>query len=384
MDFREQVRRSGGWCVGWLFAAMILGAAVAAGAQNETEDSDGTDEVEAPAATLGGDPSVSVAVPVDVDNPDGSVVVTVSADGRSTDVRRRPVDIWSDGTRLSGDLFYPAGAPSAGKLPAIVLAHGWGGTRDHLNRTYAPRFAAEGFAVLSFDYRGWGDSDSRLLLVGEQPEPDASGQADVRVVLLREVVQPFDHLEDLAAAIDFIVGEPIVDADRIGLWGTSFGGGHVVWTAAHDPRIDAIVAQVGAQDSAAALEKSMGERAPLMMQNLATQRARGKTPAVPQNAPLPGLRGSPVMERVYDYRPIEHADRVRAATLIVDAEKEELFDIALNGRAVYEIVRENAPAEYHVFPITHYEIYSGEYYEKALDLQIDWFRRHLREAPATE
>lgn len=327
-----------------------------------------------PVERLRNDPSVKV-----VEEPAGEAPgrIEVDADEETVEVLQRSVDIWSDGTRLSGDLFWPASAAEGEKLPAIVMAHGWGGTKDHLNATYAPRFAAAGFAVLTFDYRGWGESDSRLLIVGEQPAPDEGGEATVRAIVLREVINPVDHLEDVRAAVDWMAGEPRVDAERLGLWGTSFGGGHVVWTAAHDPRIDAIVAQVSAQNATAALEKSMGSQAMAMMQRLATNRARGQAPAVPQNSPLPGLRGTPVLERVAEYRPADVADRVRAATLIIDAEQEELFDIEQNGQAVYEIVKENAPAEYHVFPITHYEIYSGDWYEKSLDLETDWFRRHL-------
>ena len=86
----------------------------------------------------------------------------------------RHVDIWSEGTRMSGDLWVPAGAEPSARLPAILLTHGWGGVRSHLNSTYAPKFAAAGFIVLAFDYRGWGDSDSRLVISGVQPTPATS------------------------------------------------------------------------------------------------------------------------------------------------------------------------------------------------------------------
>ena len=74
------------------------------------------------------------------------------------------MDIWSDGTRLSGDLWRPGGSEANDKLPAIILCHGWGGIRSHLNAAYAAHFARAGYVVLTFDYRGWGDSDSRLVI----------------------------------------------------------------------------------------------------------------------------------------------------------------------------------------------------------------------------
>jgi len=64
-------------------------------------------------------------------------------------IESRHVDIWSDGTRLSGDLWFPRGLQSGDKLPAVILCHGWGGVRSHLNQAYAPEFATAGYVVLT-------------------------------------------------------------------------------------------------------------------------------------------------------------------------------------------------------------------------------------------
>jgi len=169
----------------------------------------------------------------------------------------RSVEIWSDGTRLAGNLFYPKDRKEGEKLPAIVLCHGWGGTKDHLNRAYAPQFAKEGYFVLSFDYRGWGESDSRLVVKGKMPSPNENGEVTVTAQAIRELVDPFDQQDDIDAAISFIEGEPGVDRNRIGLWGTSFGGGHVVWRAAHDDRVKCITAQVGSMDQRIGVEQAL-------------------------------------------------------------------------------------------------------------------------------
>ena len=95
---------------------------------------------------------------------------TVKPEVTAFEVESRHVDIWSDGTRLSGDLWHPKDLQSEDKLPAVILCHGWGGVRSHLNRDYAPEFAKAGYVVLSFDYRGWGDSDSRLVIKEKMPE----------------------------------------------------------------------------------------------------------------------------------------------------------------------------------------------------------------------
>jgi dienelactone hydrolase len=164
------------------------------------------------------------------------------------DLVRRSVTFWSDGTMLAGDLTYPKDVPAGETLPAIVLCHGWGGIKAHLNFQIAPRFAREGYVVFTFDYRGWGESNSRLVMMDKMPAPDADGNVTVTARAVRELVDPLDQQEDIDAALTFIEGEPMVDTDRIGIWGSSFGGGHVIWRAANDPRVKCVVAQVGAMD----------------------------------------------------------------------------------------------------------------------------------------
>lgn len=294
-------------------------------------------------------------------------------------VEVRKVDVFSDGTRMSGTLFKPEAATAENPLPAIVASHGWGGTRDHIDRDYAPYFAAVGFVVLTIDYRGWGDSDSRLVVEGDQPAPGPDGIVEVRARAIRELVDPFDQSEDIVAAIDWIVGEPGADAERIGLWGTSYSGGHVVYVAAGDSRVKCTVSQVGSMDSiaipqspayAGGLERATKER---------TLRARGELPPVPQGVDkFPALRGTPYVSRMALYRPVEHAHKLRIPVCIVDVDKEELFDIADNGRKVYDIVKENAPARYELFEgYTHYAIYMA-LRPKALPIAIEWFEEHLK------
>jgi dienelactone hydrolase len=177
------------------------------------------------------------------------VSITLAASAQLPDnVGTRSVEIWSDGTRLAGDLFYPKNIETGQKLPAIVLCHGWGGTKEHLNNPvygYAPQFAAEGYFVLTFDYRGWGESDSRLVVRDKMPEPDENGEVTVRAQVIRDVVSPVERVEDISACISWLELEPGVDRNRIGLWGTSFGGGNVVSMAAHDERVKCVCTQVG-------------------------------------------------------------------------------------------------------------------------------------------
>jgi dienelactone hydrolase len=286
-------------------------------------------------------------------------------------IKSHQVDIWSDGTRLSGDLFYPDDPKIVGKLPAIILCHGWGGLRSHLNKAYAPMFAQAGYVVLTFDYRGWGNSDSRLVLKDKMPKPDANGLVTVKVLAIRELVDPFDQVEDIGSAIDFIIGESRVDKGRIGLWGTSFGGGHVVYVAAHDRRIKCIVSQVPSMDGNWVNEY-------FKPAELATQRARGEIEPVPQGVnQIPGLRGTPYLSRIAKYRPVLFSEELKVPILIIVAEEEELMDNRQHGEKVYNLVKNNIPAKYEIFPGTHYEIYDKNRV-RATKMAIDWFDTYLK------
>ena len=284
---------------------------------------------------------------------------------------RRAVDIWSDGTRMSGDLWLPAGFGDGTKRPAILLTHGWGGTRSHLNDSYAPKFADAGFVVLTFDYRGWADSDSRLVIIDDQPAPDADGAVTVRARAIREVVDPLDQIRDISNALDFLYGEDGVDVERIGIWGTSYSGGHVIYMGAHDERIAAIVSQVGYQGVGWTPERERFAR------QRAVEKARGVIDPIPQGIDLvPRLRGTPDLAKMLGYRPIDSAHKIRVPTLVIDVDGEELFNRITNGHAVYEIIKNEAVAEYQTYPGKHYDIYS-RHYSAASSLALEWFKRYL-------
>jgi dienelactone hydrolase len=283
----------------------------------------------------------------------------------------RPVTIWSQGVRLAGDLWTPPGWTVDVPAPAIVLANGWSGLRSSLNQAHAPIFAEGGFVVLTFDYRGWGDSEARLVLAETLPQPDSDGILTVRAYAERGVIDPQDQIADLLAAVAFVIGEPGVDAARVGVWGTSYGGGHAIEAAARDPRIAAVVAQVGF------MGVSRDPKRAVLGLTRATQKARGALVPLPEGTDRRGsIPGTPDLARMAAHRPLDLAGRVRAATLIIDAAEDQYFDPKANGEAVYEVIRANAPALYQLFPGDHYSPY-GPYFEEAVLLTVDWFQSHL-------
>ena len=116
-------------------------------------------------------------------------------------------------------------------LPAILMVQGWGGTQNMLTPPYCEEFTRAGFAVMTFDYPGWGDSAG----------------------LPRNQINPRQRLRDADAALAHLKSLPQVDADRVVLWGSSFGGGHVIELAAEHPGLLGVIAQVPVLDGMAAV-----------------------------------------------------------------------------------------------------------------------------------
>jgi hypothetical protein len=291
---------------------------------------------------------------------------------------REAVTFWSDGTRIAGDLTYPKGMADETRLPVIVLCHGWGGRKSHLNTEIAPGFAKEGFIVLTFDYRGWGESDSRLVVLGEMPKPNADGTVTVKAQAIRQLVSPFDQQEDIDAAITFMQDQPGADKNRIGIWGSSFGGGHVIWRAAHDTRVKCVVAQVGGMGFNEQWVAGMKTRGVDVVQNN-IDRVRGTLPPVPQGEDtIEGLRGTPHNEQFMKWDPRDSIQKITVPTLLIDASEEHYFDIRENSGYIYEQLKGKITIEYHVLDgITHYGVYTGDALKAVMRLEVPWFKKHL-------
>lgn len=125
-----------------------------------------------------------------------------------------------DGVILRG-WFYTPTAPSA-RMPAVVMAHGFSAVKEMYLDRYAELFADSGLATLVFDNRNFGASDG-------QP---------------RQHIDPWRQVSDYRDAITFAATLPRVDPSRIGVWGSSYSGGHALVLGAIDRRVRCVVAQV--------------------------------------------------------------------------------------------------------------------------------------------
>ena len=135
---------------------------------------------------------------------------------------KRAVEFYSEGFKLVGDIYVPDGLPSGEQRAAVLLCHGYTGVKDLYQPDNAKTLNDAGYVVMTFDYKGWGESEGT-----------------------RSRLAPYSRVADVQAAMTYLGMQPEADADRIGLYGTSYGGATVSWTGAVDQRAKCIVSVVG-------------------------------------------------------------------------------------------------------------------------------------------
>jgi dienelactone hydrolase len=295
---------------------------------------------------------------------------------------RQDVSFASAGTTCRGWLTLPATA--GGKpVPLVLMAHGFGGTRDMHLEQYAQRFNAAGMATLIFDYRCWGASDG---------EP-------------RNRLDPDAEIGDWLAALAFVRTLPGVDSARIALWGTSFAGGLVVSVAARDGKVAATVSQCPLLDGLAAAVQVTRYAGPLALLRVSAHgvfdAARALAGATPHYIPIvakpgetgamtsadawegyvrlcpPGFRNEVTARtalRVPLFRPIRDAARVRCPALLQICETDSVAPVS----AVEKAAKKIAKAEVVRYPVGHFDVYFGDAFERSVTDQLNFLKKHLR------
>jgi len=135
---------------------------------------------------------------------------------------KKPVSFYSEEVRLVGDVYYPESLKPGERRAGIVLCHGYTGVKDIYLPDNARVLNEAGYVAMTFDYKGWGDSKGP-----------------------RSRLAPYSRVADVQAALTFLGTLPEVDPDRLGIYGTSYGGATVVWVGAIDPRVKCVVSVVG-------------------------------------------------------------------------------------------------------------------------------------------
>jgi dipeptidyl aminopeptidase/acylaminoacyl peptidase len=289
-----------------------------------------------------------------------------------------PVSFYSDGYKLAGDLYGPAGRAHATPRPAVVLCHGYTGTRRIHLPDYAEYLSAAGYIVLAFDYRGWGDSEGP-----------------------KRKLAPYTRVADAQAALSFMASLPQVDKERLALFGTSYGAGVAIWAAAIDPRVKCLVASIGVgngrrwmrsvrrpdefedlMDRAAAdrTERALTGHSTLVPRDdvLLPDRqsleignaARRNNPAAVTELPLE------FVDDTLSFNPEWIVDKIAPrAALFITSDADRLVPPE-ETEAMY--ARAGEPKKLVVLKgIGHYQAYSGDALRQIMDASIAWYRGHL-------
>ena len=295
-------------------------------------------------------------------------------------MQRQDVEFPAEGdVTLRGWLFVP---DSPGPHPAITMAHGFAGVKEHGLERFARAFTDAGFVVLVHDHRGFGASDG-------EPRYD---------------VDPWAQIADWRRAISFLESHPAVEADRIGLWGSSYAGGHAIVLGATDRRLRAVVAQVptisGYQQSlrrvppeqVPALEAAFAddERQQFHGAPPATQAVVSSDPAVPaayRSADAVAFYNQPAPEGVWQnvvtlrsshaarmYEPGMWVSRVSPTPLLMVVALHDTITVADLALSAYEQVLQ--PKKLVTIDGDHFDPYLGSFAD-ASGAAITWFTEHL-------
>ncbi|MBX9445799.1 alpha/beta hydrolase [Dickeya chrysanthemi] len=284
------------------------------------------------------------------------------------------------GVTLRGWLYVPTGG--TGPYPAITMAHGYAGVKEHGLERFAEKFASNGFVVLLHDHRNFGASDGTP----------------------RQDIDPWRQIADWRRAISFLEHQDVVDAKRIGLWGTSYSGGHALVLGATERRLRAVVAQVPTisgfeqglrripPDAVAAIEDAFAadERAQARGESPHRQTIVSADPTIPASyrakdavefylQPVPdGVWENSVTVRstraARMYEPGTWIARVSPTPLLMIVALQDTITLTDLELAAYERALE--PKRLVTIPGGHFDPYTTRF-DQSSAAALDWFKEHL-------
>ncbi len=296
---------------------------------------------------------------------------------------RQDIEFDAEGVTLRGWLYVPDGA--TGPAPAVVMAHGYSAVKEMYLDAFAEVFAAAGLCALVFDNRNFGASDG---------EP-------------RQEIDPWAQIRDYRHAITYARRRDEVDGGRIGVWGSSYSGAHVLVLGAIDRRISCVVSQVpliSGHENARRLIRS-DLIAPTLGMFEADRDARyaGEPPQMlpvvapegePSALPTPdsyewftatGASRAPAwrnevtlrsVEMFLEYEPGVYLPWVSPTPLLMVVAARDHLTVADAALAAYERALE--PKRLELLPGPHFGAYTGAGFEQASGAARDWFMQHLR------
>lgn len=299
---------------------------------------------------------------------------------------RRDIEFDAEGTTIRGWLYTPDGG--GGPHPTIVMAHGYSAVKEMYLDTFAEAFSSAGLAAVVFDNRNFGASDG---------EP-------------RQEIDPWAQVRDYRHAITWASGRQEVDRERIGVWGSSYSGGHVIVVGAIDRRVKCVVAQVPLISGWRLFQRLVRADliAPTRAQFDADREARlagqppamiavvSDDPAVPCGLPTAdsyqwftetGRTRAPAwqnqttvrtVEMFTEYEPGVYISRVSPTPFLMVVAARDHLTVVDQALEAYNQALE--PKRLEILPGGHFEAYAGPGFDQASRAARDWFVQHL--APA--
>jgi uncharacterized protein len=303
---------------------------------------------------------------------------------------RQDIEFNAEGTTLRGWFYTPDSGK--GPFPTIVLAHGFSAVKEMYLDKFAEAFADAGLAALVFDNRNFGASDG---------EP-------------RQEIDPWAQVRDYRHAITYAGTRSEVDRDRIGVWGSSYSGGHVLVVGAIDRRVKCVVSQVPlvsgyrnilrlvradmvAQVRAqldADREARFAEHAPAMMPVVSadpagpaalptadsyewfTETGKTRAPAWKNEVTLR------TVEMLMEYEPGTYIERISPTPLLMIIAAQDHLAVADEAFAAYNLARE--PKKLVILPGGHFEAYVGPGFKMASEAACAWFVQNLTKEGETD
>ncbi len=296
---------------------------------------------------------------------------------------RRDIEFNAEGVTLRGWFYYPDGA--TGPVPTVVMAHGFSAVKEMYLDRYAEAFSEAGLGVLVFDHRNFGASDG---------EP-------------RQEIDPWAQVRDYRHAITFVRTLPEVNRERIGVWGSSYSGGHVLVLGAVDRRVKCVVSQVplvsGYRNVLRLVRNDLIPQLRAQFDADREVRFRGEPPAMiavvaedptktPCALPTPdswqwfaetGRTRAPTwrnevtlrsVEMLMEYEPWAYIDRVAPTPLLMVVAANDVLtptDLALEACS-----KALEPKRLVLLPGGHFDAYTTDF-QPAAGAARDWFAQHL-------
>jgi fermentation-respiration switch protein FrsA (DUF1100 family) len=296
---------------------------------------------------------------------------------------RRDIEFNAEGVMLRGWLYLPDGVATA--VPTIVMAHGYSAVKEMYLDAFAEVFAQAGLGALVFDNRNFGASDG---------EP-------------RQEIDPWQQIRDYRHAITYASTLPEVDANRIGIWGSSYSGGHVLVVGAIDRRVKCVVSQVplisGHRNARRLIRADF--IAPLQAQFEMDRRQRfageapmtlpvvAEDPLAPSALPTadswqwfsdtgrtraPSWRNEVTLRSVemfLEYEPGSYIGWISPTPLLLVVARDDHLTVADEAIAAYNAALE--PKQLALVPGGHFDAYVAGF-EMASGAAREWFVKHLQ------